>query len=724
MKLRQRDELGRVVRKFVKSKVRNAGAGFCAVAAFLMPGHGAFAQSSEPPETGATGEGVVVTGRATAVDDRSALKISAPLSDAPQSISVVLQDQLILQNPQSISGVIDYASGVTANQYGYDPRFPRFKIRGFGELFNGVYQDGLKLSGSDEVSPLMEPYGLQQLDIIRGPTSVLYGQNAPGGMINLVSKQPSDTPAGELELQVGNYGRYDGRWDFNAPLTSDGSLAGRLVGVERESGTQFINVPDDETYVAPSLTWTPRPGTSLTLLTSFERVSGGDSDNVYEARILPKGYPQTVYIGEKAFDRSVQETYALGYLFREDLGRGFSLNQAFRYSHAHVDYQYPLIIGFSSATTVAREAISEKENLEAVTLDTSVTGKVSTGVLTHTLVFGVDLQNTPFGVVERYGRAPALNYFSPVYGLPISAPTTIASSTRQTIAQEGLYGQDLIKIADHWILTGSLREDWAQTRTTTLAGVNYFGGAARSRSTDDALSGRVGLVYLAPLGLAPYVSYSTSFQPQVGATYGGVAFLPTTARQYEVGLRYEPASKILSLTASLYDLTANNVLATDPILTHVGYEVETGQERSRGLEVELKAHPLTGLSLSAAYTYDDVRITKTTTVADLNNQPQNTPANQASVFADYTFSWSMLRGVGFGAGVRYAGPSYDSDDNADGFRNVSQTYIDGVVHYDFGRWRMAINATNLGDKLVPVCFSGACNFSQRRTVIGSVALRF
>jgi iron complex outermembrane receptor protein len=691
---------------------------FCGSAIAMFAG----VAQAQTDGSGATVAGVVVTGRGVVTTNAvSATKTDTPVIETPQAISVVDHADLVLHNPQDISEAISYSAGVTPNQFGYDPRFSQFQIRGFSEFYNGVFQDGLHLFASNFLGPLLEPYGLQQLDIVRGPTSVLYGQNAPGGLVNLVSKTPQAMRFGELQLQVGNYGRYDGRWDFNSPLTSDGSLLGRFVGVERESGTQYPNTPDDETYLAPSLTWKPREGTSITLLGSYQRVSGGESDQFYEQRLLPKGYPQTVYGGEKDFNRSVQETESVGYQLNQALTSGWSLNQAFRYSHSDVDYRFPNVTGFVSATQIGRQAEALEQTLDAVTLDTNIKGVLQTGTISHTVIVGVDYQHAPQTLDDRVGAAPPLNYFAPNYGLTIPEPTTIASAAHQTADQVGIYGQDQLKFGAHWALTGSVRYDWSFIDTNNQVG-DFFSGP---KSQDDAaVTGRVGLVYLSDVGLAPYVSYSTSFLPQAGVSFSGQAFDPLRGEQYEVGVRYQPKGGWLSATVSLYDLTENNVLSTDPNLTHTGFQVETGQERSKGVEFELAAHPIPQLNLTAAYTYDDVRITKSTVAAELNSQAQNTPANQGSVFADYTFLDTLLKGFGLGVGVRYVGTSFDSSSNATAFINPSQTYIDALVHYDFARWRAAINVTNLADKEVATCFTGVCNFGRRRQVIGSLAMRF
>ena len=667
-------------------------------------------------------ETVVVTGHMITTDASAATKTDTPIIETPQSISVINQQQLILQNPQDISQAIGYSAGVTPAQFGYDPRFPQFQMRGFSEFYNGIFQDGLRLFGNSFIAPLLEPYGLEEMELVRGPTSVLYGQNAPGGLVNIVSKRPEADPFGEVEVQIGNYDRYDGRFDVNGPLTDDGSVLARLTGVYRESGTQYRFTPDDETYLAPSVTVHPWSGATFTVLGSFQRVAGGESDQFYAKYMLPLGYPQTVYHGEDHFDHSTQRTYNIGYQFNQQLGSDWTLNQSFRYSNAKSDLQFPNVLYFDTATTIARQAENLSNALTATTVDTNVVGKVSTGPFDHTLIFGVDYQNSPIKIRDLIGPAPDLNYFDPVYGLPIPKPTMLASAANQRTEQTGIYAQDQIKYGDHWALTGGLRQDWATTSTKNFAGYDYFGTGVLSKQNDQALTGRIGLVYLSDIGLAPYVSYSTSFLPQSGTDFEGNAFSPLNGKQVEGGIRYQPKSGWISAMASVYDLTEQHVLSSDPDPAHLGFDVETGEERSRGFEFETQVNPLAGLNFTAAYTYDDVRITKSTDPTELNHHPMDTPPTQISLFADYTFQDGPLEGFGGGGGLRYASESFDASDNL--HLNGAQTYFDADLHYEFDKWRLAVNATNLANSQVPVCFTGVCNFSRDRTIIGTIARRF
>jgi iron complex outermembrane receptor protein len=676
--------------------------------------------AQEAPASDSRIETVVVTGSLLTTHSATGTKTDTPIIETPQSISVINRNQLTLQNPQDISQAIGYSAGVTPSQFGFDPRFPQFQIRGFSEFYNGVFQDGTRLFASDFIGPLLEPYGLEQIDILRGPTSVLYGQNAPGGLVNLTSKRPQDNAFGELQLQVGNFDRYDGRWDLNAPLTDDGSVLARLTGVYRESGTQYVNIPDDETYVAPALTWKPRDGTTLTILASYQRVSGGESELAFLPAILPPGYPQSIYRYDPQFNTSTQQTFAIGYQFDQVLGDGWNLHQSFRYTDSRANLEAVNPIDFDSATTLSMQAEHLTNTLDAVTLDTNVTGKIETGPVQHTLIFGVDYQNNPFSALDLVGDAPDLDYFNPTYNVKITPPTTVSSSVHQGAGEVGIYAQDQMAFDNHWFLTGGLRQDWASLRTRNYVG-DFFTNAPAEQD-NSALTGRVGLVYISDIGLAPYVSYSTSFVPQSGTDFFGKPFNPLTGQQYEAGIRYLPKGGWISATLSIYDLTEQHVLSADPDNTHNGFQIETGEERSRGIEFETVLTPYSGLNVTGAYTYDDVRITQSTLPYEIDRQPANTPPTQVSVFGDYTFQGGTLQGLGLGGGMRYASAAYTDTTNA--IRTGSLTFFDADAHYEIEDWRLALNVTNLTDADPQLCFGIVCHFSRARTIIGSITRRF
>ena len=186
----------------------------------------------------------------------SATKTDAPLIEIPQSVSVVTQDQLTSRNVQTVNEAI---------RYGTETRYDWINIRGFDQSTYGLYRDNSRWQ-SGNVSGQIDPYMIQEVDIVKGPSSVLYGQNQPGGLVNLVTKRPPSRPLRELVLNYGSFDRRQVAADFGGPLDPDGSLRYRLTGLYRRSDTQVKFVPDDRWFVAPGLTWNPSSQITWTIL--------------------------------------------------------------------------------------------------------------------------------------------------------------------------------------------------------------------------------------------------------------------------------------------------------------------------------------------------------------------------------------------------------------------------------------------------------------------------
>jgi iron complex outermembrane receptor protein len=248
-----------------------------------------------------------------------------------------------------------------------------------------------------------------------------------------------------------------------------------------------------------------------------------------------------------------------------------------------------------------------------------------------------------------------------------------------------------------------------------------------AKQNDAAFTGRAGLAYLFDNGVSPYVSYSTSFSPQIGTDAAGQAFQPTTGTQEEAGVKYKIPNANVLLTAALFNITQNNVLRTDP--DNLAFQISTGQVQSRGLELEANAAVATGLNVTAAYTHLNVKITRGDDDTT-GNWFSGIPNDAFSAFAKYTVQpGSRLAGLGIGMGVRYIGSSYGDDQNT--FKNSPVTFVDGVVDYDFAQlnprlkgMKMQVNATNLFDARHISCQAGYCYQDERRQVIGSLIYRW
>src|ERR1700736_2731750 len=191
----------------------------------------------------------------------SATKTDAPLIEIPQSVSVVTEDQLTSRNVQTVAEAIRYTGSVDVDTYGTETRFDWINIRGFDQSTYGLYRDNSRWQ-SGNVSGQIDPYMIQEVDIVKGPSSVLYGQNQPGGLVNLVTKRPPSRVLRELVLNYGNFNRRQVAADFGGPLGDDNRLRYRITGLYRKSDTQVKFVPDNRWFVAPALTFTPSSQTT------------------------------------------------------------------------------------------------------------------------------------------------------------------------------------------------------------------------------------------------------------------------------------------------------------------------------------------------------------------------------------------------------------------------------------------------------------------------------
>jgi len=645
------------------------------------------------------------------------VKTDTPIVEVPQSISVITAQELQDRNVQSVTEAVQYSAGVQVNNFGGNEiRNDWIVVRGFDIKPSGDFRDGMAQVYYDQFRVRPPAYALERVDIIRGPASVLYGQIIPGGLIDRITKRPTAEPLREVQLQIGNFDRYQGAADFAGALDADGQFQFRLTGLIRNSGTQDKYDKDhryknDTLYIAPAFTWAPDDATSLTLLAHYQR-----DDNDGESRPV---YPTRFLVGDYTYDRNLRHAYSIGYLFEHRFSDSLTIRQNARFTTGDIELRNLYQLRLTGPRTLARYALHARQEADFGTIDTQVENKFSTGALSHTLLAGIDYRHLDGTSWYSNGTAPDLDLLVPVYGqtipLPGAAGTWLDQKERRR--QTGLYVQDQISFADKWVLTIGGRQDWAQNRIT-----DHLTGTTTTIK-GDKFTWRAGLSYVSPQGLVPYVSYATSFEPQAGTDFFGNPFVPTSGEQYEIGLKYQLPGGNALITASVYQLTQQNVLTPDPDDLHPGFSVQTGEIRARGFEIEGKAEPVRNLDVIASYTYNDIEVTRSNST-NLGRVPTTTPRHLASLWANYTVDSGPLNGIGFGLGGRYHGKTFA--DNLNTIVNRDYVMVDANVHYDFGTWRLAVNANNLFDKETVVCRNTAinCRFGAERTVIGTLTYRF
>ena len=671
-------------------------------------------------------------------------KTDTPLIETPQAISVVTQDQIQAQGAQSIAQAVRYTSGTRVEPAGADARTDAVYVRGF---LADQYLDSLRLVNFAIFNyPIIEPYNLERVEVLHGPASIIYGQASPGGIVNMVSKRPTTEPFHEMFVSTGSYGRVQAGVDLSGPIDKNGEFLYRFTGSGFDVGTQVDHTGYQRVSIAPSLTWRPDNDTTLTVLGTYQRdpkagfYNQQPTSGIGTIFALPDGrrIPTSFYNGEPGFDKTDRTYGSVGYLFERRVGNSLTFRQNLRYMENDTDFAVVSPTGGTANTnpfSLARQAFTTKEKINSFALDNQAEGRFVTGPFQHTTLVGIDYRNAVDTALngQTLTGVPSINAFNPVYGVPFAAPAMV-SNNKQRIDQLGVYAQDQIKL-DRWVALLGVRHDQANNETSSL-----LTGATTATTSDNAVTKRGALLYKFDNGVAPYIQYTESFQPTAGTDFFNKPYQPTRDQQQEAGIKYQPDPHSL-ITLAAFNLTQQNVLTPDPDATHVRAgartNVQTGEVRSRGVEVEGKSEVNRNLSLLASYTYLDQVVTKSNNAAQLGRQLPGFAKHTASGWADYTFRGGALDGFGLAGGVRYIGESAGSTSNF--FPNStipffvpSVTLFDAAVHYDFSglgpRYKgllLQVNATNIFDKTyVTYCQDPGCYYGLRREVIATMRYRW
>jgi iron complex outermembrane receptor protein len=684
------------------------------LAPIVVQGGEASGASQAPQDPTAPVKGYVAKTSATGT------KTGTPLVETQQSISVITADQIQAQGVTTLGEILEYTPGVSGEPYGADPRFDSPNIRGFDGR-QSQYLNGLKMMRTAG-APAVDVYGLERVEVLRGPASVLYGQGNPGGLINLVSKRPTFDPIHEVGLQIGSYDYYGTFFDFSDRV-ADTDFAYRLTGVLRNAGAQTDQLENDRYYIAPAFTWKPDEDTKFTLLTSVQHDNPDSPSGLPAALTLNGGsnrLSRDFYVGDKSIDDSSRTLTNIGYEFEHRFNDVWTFRQNFRYSNFDWEYTSAYFSGLQAdGHTLDRGVTYQDENLNSYNLDNQMQAEFSTGGVDHTVLMGVDLRYFNNNTLTEFGSAPTLDTLNPIYGQSIPKSVFYSSDVNSELWQAGLYVQDELKY-DNWRATLGLRQDWAGTSGEQTTA---FGGPATTSSldqTDHKLTGRAGLGYLFDNGISPYASYATSFDPVSGADAFGNRLKPTTGEQYEIGVKYQPADFDGFFTIAAYDLKQKNVLTT-VVTSGISTSAQIGEVHVRGIELEGVTSLTDGLNLRAAYTYMDAEV-----VGGTNDgfRPENVPDHIASLWLDYTFQENTaLNGFGVGGGVRYVGQRYGDASNTYDLGGVA--LLDASIHYQKDNLKASVNFQNLADKeYVANCGSFGCYYGDGRSVMARLTVNW
>ncbi|HEY3056035.1 MAG TPA: TonB-dependent siderophore receptor [Thermoanaerobaculia bacterium] len=649
----------------------------------------------------------------------TATKTDAPLIEIPQSVSVITQDQMTSRNVQTVNEAIRYTGSVDVDTYGTETRYDWINIRGFDQSTYGLYRDNSRWQ-SGQVSGQIDPYMIQEVDVVKGPSSVLYGQNQPGGLVNLVTKRPPSRPLHEFAINYGSFDRRQTEADFGGPLDPDGTLRYRVTGLWRRSDTQVDHVPDNRWFLAPALTWIPSSQTTWTVLADYQRDDTGWSQFLPSQGTFapnPNGkIARDTFVGEPGYDFFHRNQWSGGSLFEHRLSETWTVRNTLRYSSIKYDGNTVFGGGLQNdLRTLNRFAFGNSLDLRLFTMDTNASMHAKMGIVDHSVLFGADYSKSRSLIISGFAFASTIDIFHPVYGAAVPDLFTYYN-TRQPASLLGLYIQDHMKIGTRWVATLAARHDSTDMTTDDRISKKSI-KQSPSKFTD-----RIGLTYLSEIGLAPYVSYSTSFLPVAGVNFFGQPFEPTEGKQIEGGLKFQPKASNSFLTADVFQIEQTNVSVPDP--ANPLNTLQQGEIRSRGYEVEAVGNVVSTLNFTASYSHLDQEITRTTDPATLGKRPPLAPDNLFSLAAEYTVGAGPLMGLGFSAGMRSVGAR--AGDLANTIEVPSYTLFDGSVRYLWRDMEFLLSGTNLTDKTyVAVCTSPSyCNYGVARKFIATARYHF
>lgn len=661
-------------------------------------------------------------------DSTTATKTGTPVLETPQSITTITRKQLDDQNPQSVKDALNYTAGVLSTP-DTTSRFDSIFLRGFGNFGTSTrivdFLDGLKLPrGQAFALPSIDPFLLDSIDVLKGPSAVLYGETSPGGLVNQISRTPSATPYNEARIEGGSFARIQGGITSQGAIDADGQWQYSLSGIGRRSGTRYDDVDEGRVALGPAVTWEPDADTQLTLRGLYQNdPEGGYFNSIFPPSLAPDAFRSALdpdlNVGDPSFESFEREQYAVGYSFDHRFNDAFSVSSNTRYSAIDLDFRgIQITAPITDTGLLPRQAVRSIEDVRGVATDNRAQFNFRTGPVEHTAIAGVDFQHSVSNWEFQFGAAPPLDVVNPQYGVSVG-PLVPVIDNEQTLQQAGVYIQDQLSLGGLQIVLG-VRYDWTEQETD-----NRLTDSTSDQSSNSP-SYRTGLLYKFDNGLAPYVSYSTSFEPTIGVDESGAPFDPTEARQWEVGLKYEPTFMSALFTVSAFNIRQENVLTPG---STPGFNVQQGEIRSRGIEFEARGDVTNNLELIGALTLLDTEVTESTVAANIGKRPQAVPEYYGSAWANYTFDAGLFDGLSLGSGVRFVGSSFADDANT--VEADSYVLVDASVRYDLENLSPSLagtaatlNATNLFDReyFSSCSFNFFCQYGNGRQLL--VGLRY
>lgn len=655
---------------------------------------------------------------------RTAVGTDTPLRDIPFSVQTVPEEVLRDQQVIRLDDALRNVSGVQQNSR--DPRGQRFQIRGFDSA--SVLRDGFRQTfGRFGNSGFQDLTNVESVTVLKGPASILFGASEPGGVINIVTKQPQEEPFYEVQFQAGNRGFLSPSIDLNSPLNADKTLLYRInFSYRNEESFRDFDTYMERKFLAPSLTWQPSDRTKLNINLEYS-----DDDRPADFGVIAIGdevidTPNARVFGEPQ-DYLRGETLRVGYKFEHEFSDNFKFENGFTYLRYDTRFVNALSLFFDETTdTLFRSFIELDQPSTNYEMKTKLISNFNTWSIKHKFLVGLDLNRRE--QLGNFGRGNfsqfiPLNVFDPVYGTvprPDLNQLDLFSFSDTQQDRLGVSVQDQIEFFDNLKVVAGFRYD--STEQETLNRLNP--DAEEDVQYEDAVSPRVGIVYQPIEEVSLYGSYSESFFPNPSQTVDLEFLEPETSEQYEIGVRAELLNKKLSINLAYFDITKNNVAVADPLFPN--FSLAVGEQNSRGVELDVIGEIIPGLNVVFNYANITAEITEDNDESLIGNRLFNVPEHSVNLWLTYQIQNGFFEGLGFGGGFNYVDDRFGDLDNS--FRLESYTLGNAAIFYERDNWRLALNIRNVFDRNY---IQGSENSrtdeiypGEPFTAIGSLTIRF
>ncbi|MBC1217978.1 TonB-dependent siderophore receptor (plasmid) [Trichormus variabilis ARAD] len=641
-------------------------------------------------------------------------RFEVPIQDAPQSIQVIPRQVLEDRGVVRLDEFTDNVSGIQRLTGGAGPGSSGFIIRGFADDYETL-RNGFRTQGGFA----RDLANIDRVEVLKGPAAILYGSGFQSGTVNTITKKPLEDPLYEVKATFGSYSFYRGEVDFTGPLTQSGSLLYRLNASYQNEGSFRDFGRYAGTFIAPALTWKLGDRTTLNIdyeNFTYESVSAG----AFRADPRFFNVRRSFYQGEPDLDLETYSANSLTYEFEHRFSDNWQFKQTFNRIWQEISAKRASRRALQAdGETLNRRYTVADADVNNLTFRNELFGKFNTGSLRHNLLFGVEYSHLDYPGKSFSTAIDPINIFNPRYG---ARPTgELSLDYFETYGNDvvGIYVQDLIEVLPNLKIAAGVRFD-----SSTGSNENLQTNTIINEVSDSQFSPRLGIVYQPSDTTTLYASWSNSFTPQIyGRNSRGGAFKPITSEQLEVGIRQELFDRRLLAGLALYQITRQNVVTDDPNSDDFLDRIQTGEQRSRGIELDISGEISPGWKIITTYAYTDAVVTKDNEIP-VGDRLGGVPYNSASLWTTYEIQKGNLQGFGGGFGLVYVGDRANTIPNE--FTTPSYLRADAVLFYRSDRYDINLNFKNLSNlKYFDTnSYGDSLSVQEPFTVIGSFSYRF